>query len=219
MAGGSGTRMKSGVAKQSLKIRGKKIFRMTVEKFCSFDFIDGVVLVGRAQNIDEYRSELSDLEKVIDIVEGGASRSESVYNGLSRLKDENPYIVAVHDAVRPFVDEGVVKKTVEEAQIHGGAVAAVDCTDTVAFVTEEKLIEVPDRTGLRNLQTPQTFKFDILLKGHEKVRHEKLNVTDDTGAVMLVHDTIKVVKSSIRNIKITNPDDLKKAELLVGENG
>ena len=219
MAGGSGTRMRSDVAKQSLKIKGRKILRMTVEKFCNFDFIDNVVVVGRKQDLDEYRMELKDLDKILDIVEGGSTRSESVYNGLMRLRNEKPEIVAVHDAVRPFVDKDVVKRTVDEAQAHGGAVAAAECTDTVAMVDRGNLIKVPDRSGLRNLQTPQTFRFDILFKGHEKVRNEKLNVTDDTGAVMLVHDTIKVVESSLRNIKITNPEDLIKAEVLAGENG
>lgn len=219
MAGGSGTRMKSGIAKQSLEINGKKIFRITSEKFCNFDFIDGVVFVGRKEDIEEYRDELKDLDKIIDVVEGGMTRSESVYKGLLRLKKENPDIVAVHDAVRPFVSYETVKSTVEEAMVSGGAVAAVDCTDTVAVTDENKLIEVPDRSKLRNLQTPQTFKFKLLLQGHEKVIAENLRVTDDTGAVMLVHDTIKVVKSSISNIKITNPDDLIKAELIAGENG
>ena len=219
MAGGSGTRMMSDVAKQSMFIKGKKIFRITVERFCSFDFIDGVVLVGREQDMEEYREELKDLVKVIDIVKGGCTRSDSVFNGLSRLKKENPDIVAVHDAVRPFVNRSVVQKTVEDAVNFGGAVAASDCTDTVAVVDGGVIREVPDRSGLRNLQTPQTFRFDILLKAHEKVRNEKLKVTDDTGAVMLVHDIIKVVKSSSVNIKITNPDDLIKAQMLAGENG
>jgi len=218
MAGGSGTRVGSDTAKQSLLINGKKIFRITVERFCKFDFIDGLVLVGRKQDVDEYREDLKDLDKVIDIVEGGTTRSESVFNGLCRLKDENAEIVAVHDAVRPFVEESVVKMTVEEAFKHGGAVAASECTDTIAEVVNGELCEVLDRSRLRNLQTPQTFRFDVLLKAHELVKKEKLGVTDDTGAVMLVHSTIKVVKSSSRNIKITTLDDLVKAQR-AGENG
>lgn len=218
MAGGSGSRMRSDIAKQSLLINGKKIFRITAERFCNFDFIDGVVLVGRKQDLDEYRKELKDLDKIIDVVEGGKTRSDSVYNGLLRLRDENPDIVAVHDAVRPFVEEDAVKMTVEGALKHGGAVAASECTDTIAEVADGNLSMVLDRTTLRNLQTPQTFRFDILFKAHELVRRKKLGVTDDTGAVMLVHETIKVVKSSSRNIKITTLDDLIKAQL-AGENG
>ena len=218
MAGGSGTRMGSDTAKQSLLINGKKIFRITVERFCKFDFIDGLVLVGRKEDIDEYREDLKDLDKVIDIVEGGDTRSDSVYNGLLRLEDESPVVVAVHDAVRPFVEEDVVRMTVEEALKHGGAVAASECIDTIAQVVNGELLEVLDRSKLRNLQTPQTFRFDILFKAHELVKREKLGVTDDTGAVMLVHSTIKVVKSSSRNIKITTQDDLIKAQL-AGENG
>jgi len=218
MAGGSGTRMNSNTAKQSLCIGDKKIFRITVEKFCSFDFIDNVVLVGRKDDLEEYRTDLADLDKVLGVVEGGATRSESVFNGLQELKGEAPDVVAVHDAVRPFVKEEVVRMTVLEAFEHGGAVAASDCVDTIAQVKDGNLAMVLDRSKLRNLQTPQTFKFDILLKAHELVKKEKLNVTDDTGAVMMVHNTIKIVKSSSGNIKITDPDDLKKAQL-EGGNG
>jgi 2-C-methyl-D-erythritol 4-phosphate cytidylyltransferase len=214
MAGGSGTRMGEAKAKQSLKISGKKIFRITVDKFNSFDCIDGIVFVGRKEDMVEYKKELEELKKVIEIVEGGETRSASVYNGLTALDKHNPEVVVVHDAVRPFIEEFFVKQSIDAAYKFGAAVVAVNAVDTVAEVENDFMTKVLNRETLRNLQTPQTFRYSILRDSYEKARKEKKVYTDDTGCVMEFGAKIKIIEGSDKNFKITLPSDLEKAHFL-----
>jgi len=217
MAGGSGTRMGAVKAKQSLELAGKKIFKITTEKLNSFDCIEGIVFVGRNDDLEEYRSELSALEKVVSIVEGGLTRSESVYNGLMELERYSPDIVVIHDAVRPFIDESIVARSIEAAEKSGASVVAAFCTDTVAKTENGFVEKVYKRDILRNLQTPQTFRFEVIKKGHEHIRKKNIAVTDDTGAVMETGVKVKIVEGSPGNIKITSPADMELAKILMKE--
>ncbi len=214
MAGGSGTRMGVAKAKQSLELSGKKIFRITVDKFNLFDCIDGIVFVGRKEDIDEYTAELENMEKVVEIVEGGNTRSESVYNGLKALEKFSPQIVAVHDAVRPFVEETSVKQSIDAAYKYGAAVVAVPAVDTVALTDNGFVEEVLKRDALRNLQTPQTFRYDLLKESYERAFKDGKIYTDDTGCVFTSGIKIKIIEGSKSNIKITEPLDMIKAESL-----
>jgi 2-C-methyl-D-erythritol 4-phosphate cytidylyltransferase len=212
MAGGNGCRMGTDIAKQSIELGGRKIFRITTEKFNAMKFIDGIVFVGRKEDMEEYRKELADIDKVLGIVEGGCTRSDSVFNGLAELEKHSPDIVAVHDAVRPFVEERWVLESINAAHEYGGAVVASPCVDTIAISEEGFVRKVLERDVLRNLQTPQTFRFDILKKAHIKVKEESIPVTDDTGAAIEMGVKVRIIEGSRKNLKITEPADLVTAE-------
>ncbi len=215
MAGGRGSRMGAGKAKQSLKLSGKKIFRITAERFDSFKCIEGIVFVGRKEDISEYKKDLKGLNKIFEIVEGGKTRQESVANGLAALGKYSPDIVTIHDAVRPFVEEHYVEKSIKAARKFGAAVVVSECNDTIGVIKDGFLENVPERSKLRNLQTPQTFRYEMLLKAHNNIKRTDKTFTDDTGAAIGIGLKIKVIEGSSGNIKITSPQDIGTANFIL----
>ena len=214
--GGMGTRMKGRVPKQFLLLNRRPIITATVALMESLAFIHEIVLVVPSQFVRKVESLVrrGRFRKVSGVISGGSSRQESVWNGLHAF-EQRPDIVLVHDAVRPLVSQRVVRKVLEEASGHGGAVVGTRVKDTIKVEGEPGFYaETLDRSKLWVVQTPQGFSFDLLLKAHEAARASGFCGTDEASLVERMGVAVKIVEGDWRNIKITTREDLELAKLL-----
>ncbi len=218
VAGGKSKRMGPGADKAFLSLGTKPVLAYSLLAFEACPDIDVIILVVRKDRIEAARgmAQMFGCSKVRKIVAGGASRQRSVLNGLSQLSEEDTKIVSVHDGARPCVTPALISETVKTAKRTGSGVAAVKITDTVKTVERGLTVtKTVDRTKLWAVQTPQTFKLDVLLKAFDRVKKKKITVTDEASAVEEVTDRVRLVPANAANIKITNPDDLQLASALL----
>jgi 2-C-methyl-D-erythritol 4-phosphate cytidylyltransferase len=177
-----------------------------------------VILVVPRDERDRVLSEVVErygLKKVLKVVAGGATRQESVYHGLKETGEETE-IVVVHDAVRPFVTEDLIERSIEGARHHGGAIVAVPMKDTPKQVGPDGMIQrTLDRSGLWLAQTPQTFRRALLWEAYRKAELGRLHATDDAALVERLGHPVGIVPGSWENIKITTPEDLVIAEAML----
>lgn len=223
VAAGSGTRMgqhfnrSQSLPKQFLEIGGCPILAHTLKRFDDFAGIDRIVLVTRAQDRARCEQILTDIsaQKVMDIVEGGKERQESVLNGLLCLPPHTE-IVLIHDAVRMFVTGKMLATSIRYARECGASITAVPAKDTIKQVTakndEHFVAATLDRSVLWQVQTPQTFQYPLILSTHQQARTLGICATDDATLVEQFGHPVKIMYGSYRNIKITTPDDLLIAE-------
>ncbi len=210
VAGGTGTRMNSPIAKQFISIGGRPILVHTFHAFHSFDPGMQFILVLFKGLEDEW---LSLSEKYAfniphTIVEGGEERFHSVKNGLATLEADVD-LVAIHDAVRPFVSQDTIQRSFEAAVRHGAAIPAVPVTDTIRQLNEQGSITLP-RNTLRAMQTPQCFRREVIDKSYE-VAYSPL-FTDDASVAEHAGFPVHLVEGNRTNIKITTAEDLLIAE-------
>lgn len=213
VAGGSGTRMGNDLPKQFLLLAGKPILYHTLLKFHTEDVHTQIILV-LPKNQIEYWKELCKQHSISvphAIVEGGATRFQSVKNGLNSIA-ETEGIVAIHDGVRPLVDVEVIKNSYEMAALQGNAVAAMPSKDSIRVFspTESKAL---DRSVCYIVQTPQTFQLALIKKAFEQP--ELPAFTDDATVLEYMGERINIIEGRYTNIKITVPDDLEVASILM----
>ena len=201
-----------------LLLGGRPILLRTLERFAAIPSITQRVLVvhpdDAAQVREDWPVELAEL-KVTDILPGGATRQESVSRGLQALRDDIA-IVAVHDAVRPFVSTRAIEESIAKARESGGAVVAARMTATVKRADARgRIVQTIPRENLWMAQTPQTFRREILLAAYDAAAREGVTATDDSYLVERIGHAVMIVEEGPANIKITTPDDLKLAETLL----
>jgi 2-C-methyl-D-erythritol 4-phosphate cytidylyltransferase len=204
-----------GQDKMFASVKGRPLLGYTLEAFQRCDSIRQIALVLNQANLDMARELvcLEGLGKVTAICLGGERRQDSVHAGLMTL---NPCdLVAIHDGARPLIDIEVIEAGLAAAAEVGAAVPALPVVDTLKEVGSRDLIErtVP-RQRLWAAQTPQIFRYDLLLEAHERV-HE--DVTDDASMLEQLGYPVKVYPGSPRNIKVTSPGDLKLLEAFLTE--
>jgi len=211
VAGGSGTRMGTEIPKQFLEINQKPIIVHTIEKFVGI--VDEIILVLPRLHFDLWNNIAAQflLELNIQIVEGGNTRFQSVANGLKYVKNKES-VVAVHDAVRPFVSKTVIENAYLVAQIEGNAVVSVPLTDSIRQTEAENSYAV-NRSDYRLIQTPQCFQFSIIQQAY--LTPEESFFTDDASVVEHAGYKINLIDGEPINIKITTPFDLKIAETIL----
>lgn len=211
-AAGKGTRMNTEVSKQFIKLNGIPVLAKTLRVFESADKIDEIIIVTGREDIS-YVSKLVKeygITKLSAIVEGGATRQESVYNGLLKARGN---IVLIHDGARPFVEAEKINSLTDVLKEYDGAALGIPVTDTLKVTDENGAIKgTVDRCGLYSIQTPQGFKKEVIIKAHKRAMSDGLEVTDDCALCESMGIKVKVVKGSSTNIKITYPDDLKIAK-------
>lgn len=218
LAGGQGKRMNSSVHKQYLLIHDRPVLYYTLHAFEN-SRADGIVLVCGSGEIDYCREKIVDrygFKKVLKIVEGGAERYHSVYNGLKAIEEAS--CVLIHDGARPFVTEDIIDRNIECVKEYGACVTAMPSKDTIKIADECGFVaDTPDRSRTWIVQTPQTFEFALIKKAYEKLLSENMmGITDDAMVVeQALGYPIKFVEGSYTNIKITTPEDLKIAQILV----
>lgn len=215
LAGGKGKRMGQKISKQYININERPLLYYTIKRFLQCEFIDDIVLVIPRDEIDYCKKEI--LEKyslrVDKIVEGGKERQDSVYNGLLAVKGTD--IVLIHDGARPFVSEDIIKNGIKYATKYGASAPGVMPKDTIKVKDANSFSEcTPSRESLVAVQTPQVFKWQLIMECHEKVREDKRIVTDDTMVVESYGNKVFLYEGEYTNIKVTTPEDLIIAEYL-----
>lgn len=211
VAAGKGRRMGRNYNKQYISLQDKPIVAHTIGIFENMDLIDEIVLVVAKDEVGWVKTNIVDkynFKKVVNIIEGGAERQDSVYNGLKAVNKETS-IVLVHDGARPFVTRRIIEESINTAKNGGACIAAVPVKDTIKIVdTNMRVDHTPKRERLWAVQTPQTFKYDLLLKAYRELDQRSIKVTDDAMLVEKLGYDIKVIEGDYENIKITTPDDL-----------
>jgi len=212
VAGGTGQRMGSVVPKQFLEIEHKSILTHTIDQFvAAFSDIEIVVVLPEAylKQGEEVLSK-SKYKNTISYVAGGDTRFQSVKNGLSKITA--PSIVFVHDAVRCLLTPALIQRAYQQALEKGSAIPAVTATDTVRLMQGEKH-QLLDRENIMLIQTPQTFRSDILLKAFEQ--KYQASFTDEANVVEASGVPVYLVDGEYENIKITRPLDLAIANYIL----
>jgi len=215
---GFGTRM-GNVKKPYIELAGKPILAHTLEKFQQCQSVNNIIIVtakGDEQRCANEIIESFNISKVIDIIAGGNTRQESVFNAIQKLIPDTD-IVVIHDAVRPFLTEKMIIESIENASLYGSAIIAVPVKDTIKEANENKLVlKTLDRQKLWMIQTPQAFKYDIIKQAHIQAKNRNIQATDDASLVEFIGLDVKLVMGSYDNIKITTPDDLVVAKTILG---
>lgn len=211
---GKGKRLGSRQGKPFIVLGGKPILAHTLRALEGCAFVNNIILVvsrdklkACARLVKKYK-----FKKICTIVHGGEKRFDSVKNGLSRVKDAS--FVLIHDGARPFIDRELIKKVFIAAKKYGAALCATASKQTLKSVNGNLFIkETPERKFIWEAQTPQAFKRDLIVKAYKKSKNR--NATDDSCLVEKLGHKVKIVEGSSRNIKITTPEDLALARVLI----
>jgi 2-C-methyl-D-erythritol 4-phosphate cytidylyltransferase len=217
VAAGKGTRMGPQVDKLFLELNECPVVAHTWRRFDEAGCIDEILMVVRdgLQTAFAALAKQYQFKKPFRLVVGGKERQDSVWNGLEALS-AGTEIVAIQDAARPCTSQALIAATVAAAREVGAAVAAQHVTDTIKESRDGKLIErTLDRSRLWAVQTPQTFRVEIIRRALAAVRQKGLLVTDDTAACELIGQPIQLVLSTDPNPKVTRPEDLPCVEALL----
>jgi 2-C-methyl-D-erythritol 4-phosphate cytidylyltransferase len=215
--GGRGRRMKGRIPKQFLRLQGKTIIEHTVDRFHPLRDVDQIVLVVPQSHVGYLQRMVTRkrLWKVSHVVAGGTRRQHSVWNGLAAF-DSPPDIVLVHDAVRPFVSKKDIAGVIRSAKKTGAAVVGVRISDTVKVEGRRGFFsQTLNRAFLWTVQTPQAFRYSLLMDAHRHARRSGFLGTDEASLVERLGLPVKIVEGDRFNLKITTPEDLKLAKALV----
>jgi 2-C-methyl-D-erythritol 4-phosphate cytidylyltransferase len=217
---GRATPEKAGVSrKQFMLLEGSPILLYTLRKFAACPTVSEIVIALRREDTAWARELIAQEHpsKPVRLVEGGDTRQESVEHALASL-DADTDLVAVHDAVRPFVDIPTIEKVIAEAAQTGAAIVGIVPVDTVKRVRQHKIRSTLPREHLILAQTPQVFRFDLLKLAFQKAREDNFNGTDEASLVERLEQVdVSVVQGSDRNIKITKPGDMDLAQLYLAQ--
>ena len=217
VAAGKGTRMGPDVDKLFLEVAGAPVILHTWKVFEEASCIDHLVLVVRAGMEKAFMdlASAAGFKKPFTLVPGGLERQDSVWNGCAALP-AGTEIVAVQDGARPCTTESLLRATIEAARDTGAAVAAQRVVDTIKESADGEFIHQHlDRSKLFSVQTPQTFRVDVLRKALAHARESGLLLTDDTAACQMIGQPVKLVFSPRPNPKVTTSDDLPGIDLLL----
>jgi 2-C-methyl-D-erythritol 4-phosphate cytidylyltransferase len=215
VAAGSSQRM--GFDKLLSPIGGRPVVAHSIDRFELCREIDEVILVVRSDRRSEFQKvvDASGFTKVIDLVDGGAERHLSVWNGISRLS-KSCQIVAVHDAARPLVSSELISRSVALARDCGAVSLAAPIVETLKRADpDQNVTESVDRSGLWAMQTPQVFRFEWLLDAYKRIVDSGRSVTDEVSALQEAGYQVRLLQNVDWNIKITFPKDLELAEKMM----
>lgn len=219
VAAGRGTRLGDGLPKQYRLLDGKTVLARTLELFLAHPAIDRSIVVVHPDDAELYQNVARALpagltETLLPCAYGGEMRQDSVRNGLEALTAFSPNVVLVHDAARPFASSGIIDRAIEAGRTWGAAVPGVPVTDTIKVIGDrQEVVSTPDRSSLRAVQTPQAFRFPLLLEAHRRAASLNLHAFTDDGALaewagLPVH----VFEGEAVNVKLTSPSDFQEAE-------
>ena len=217
VAAGKGTRMGANVDKLWLVVAGRPVIAHTWKQFNDADCVDEVILVVR-DGMQPHFTDLAEkfhFQKPFRLVVGGVERQDSVWNGLAAVSPKTE-IVAIQDAARPCTSADLIAATIVAARETGAAVAAQPVTDTIKETADGKIItRTVNRAKLWSVQTPQTFRVDVIRRAISMAREKYLVLTDDTAACELIGQPVQLIKATTPNPKVTVPADLPFVENLL----
>lgn len=215
-AGGKGTRTELEIPKQFHQVNNKELIVYTLEVFQKSPNIDEIIIAAIPDWIEKL-NELSDkyaLTKVSKIVEGGITRQDSVYNALASKQFVDDDIIIVHDAARPLLTQEILERTIETAKTDGTAVTAIKAKDSL-FNGDDNVKAYLERENVYYAQTPQVFRYKILIEAFKKAQNDKFIGTDEAMLVLRNGKEVKIVKGSAINFKVTDREDLEMFESIV----
>lgn len=210
LASGTGSRCNLGIPKQFAKINNKTILEYTINAFETHELIDEIYLVTSKEFLEKVKELTKDYIKVQAVIQGGETRKDSSYNGISAIKDSEANIL-IHDGVRPLISKDIITNCIKELEEKSAICVAIDSTDTIYEINENNTIKsIPQRKFLKRAQTPQCFKLSLIKKAHELANNDpNCLVTDDCGLVQYYNLTdIYLTQGDENNIKITYKEDL-----------
>jgi 2-C-methyl-D-erythritol 4-phosphate cytidylyltransferase len=223
-AAGYGTRLEAGLPKQYVPLLGIPVLQRTLSALGSCPEVDALAVVVNHQDVDYCTNEIAmeGIVKVAVVTPGGEERSLSVKNGLRALAETGTWdLVGVHDGARPLITCDAIARVVSALAADAtldGAVPAVPSIDTVKIVDEDGLIvSTPDRRSLRRAQTPQVFRWHVLMEAYSVPDEELADATDDAALVEARGGRVAVVQGLPENFKITDRVDLRLAEQILAE--
>ena len=217
VAAGKGIRMNNTVRKQYLLLAGRPILSHTLSAFDACNLINNILLVVPEQDFEFCHKDILSplkLQKKVRLVSGGTERQNSVYNGL--LSIDAGSMVVIHDGVRPFINSKQLAACINGAKEHGACILGIPAYDTVKSINSSGYI---DKTLERNTiwlaQTPQAFKYDLIMKAHENAKQEGFTGTDDAMLVERLGINVRIIRGNRYNIKITTAEDLLLAKAIL----
>lgn len=214
-AAGASSRM-GGINKQTALLSGVPVLARTLMSFERSDVVSSIILIVRPEDVFDMQmmAEKYGIDKLSDIVCGGATRQESVLKGFSRL-DKSAEAVLIHDGARPLTDNSIIRSVAEALKEYSAVTCAVPVKDTIKVVDKDgKVLSTPDRSTLAAVQTPQGVRVPDYRAAVEKIG-DVSRFTDDMSVMEAGGFRVHTVKGSYRNIKITTPEDLRLAEYLL----
>ncbi len=214
-AAGYGRRLGSKKRKAFVLLKGRPLVTYALKVLDDARAIDAIIIASERSSVRSFRALVKRFRfrKVIDVVVGGRTRSESVRNCLA-LVDASFDIVLIHDGARPFIENSVIEESIRLAGRHGGCVVAVPESDTVKLVDRKLFVKKTlERRHIFRAQTPQAFRRDVIKKAYAAA--DGMDATDDSGLAERSGGRVKILEGSYRNIKITTSEDLKLAEVLL----
>lgn len=220
-AAGSSSRMGAGIDKQFVPVGGKPLLWHSLRQFAELPGVRQILVTVSAANADRVaqlvKATVGDIPW--QVVRGGSERQFSVLNALRQL-EPSVDIVLVHDGARPFAEPAAIRQSVETAVRFGAAVVAVPVKDTIKVADETLTVkQTLDRSTLWQIQTPQTFRRELLLAAHERAATAGVVATDDAALVEWAGGTVRLVRGSYHNFKVTTPEDLVLAEAVAATKG
>ncbi len=199
-------------AKAFLELAGEALVLRSARVFDAAPSVGAVVAVVPEGDVASARSLLGPVRKLRAVVPGGIRRQDSVLEGLKQAPAGFDGVVLVHDAARPLVDVALVEAVAREAAAAGAALPVLPVVDTVKRLRDGLVVETLDREELGAAQTPQGFRFLLLVEAYEAAFRDRVTVTDEAMAVERIGAPVRAVPGSPRNRKITTPEDLAWAE-------
>lgn len=217
-AAGKSTRMQAGEDKLLMLLDGVPLLSYALHVFEKSPLVSEVILVAPMEKKGLYQQQVVQrfgLKKVAKIVAGGARRQDSVHNGFSAIAKSSE-IVMVHDGARPFVTEGMIQASVESASRFGACVVGVPAKATLKESDEEGfVVRTPPRERMWEIQTPQTFRVEVFEEAYQNAVARGIEATDDSMLAEAAGKSVKIIPGSYENIKVTTPDDLLLAEMIL----
>ncbi len=212
VAAGRGSRFGGVLPKQYARLGGHTVLARTLDAFLSHERVTNVQVVIHADDGPAYVAAIADAAggKLRPPVTGGTTRQASVLRGLEALAGEGVDIVLIHDAARPFLSPTLIDAATDAALAHGAAVPGAPVVDTIVGVSDGVISETPERASLRAVQTPQAFRFDLILAAHHAATGR--DFTDDGGVARAAGHAVHVFEGDPGNVKITTQQDLAAAE-------
>jgi 2-C-methyl-D-erythritol 4-phosphate cytidylyltransferase/2-C-methyl-D-erythritol 2,4-cyclodiphosphate synthase len=213
VAAGRGSRFGGALPKQYARLGGRTVLARTLEAFLAQARVAVVQAVIHADDGEAYAAAVPAADgKLLPPAIGGATRQASVLAGLEALAGQGCDVVLIHDAARPFASPALIEAAIGAALAHGAAVPGAPVVDTVVAVSDGAIAATPDRASLRAVQTPQAFRFPLILKAHRRAAGENRDFTDDGGVARAAGHAVHLFEGDPGNVKITTQQDLAAAE-------
>jgi len=218
VSAGKGRRFMEGKKKQFYFLAGKPILAHTLDQFEKSSLIHSILLVVGQEDMDYCLKEIVEkwqFRKISQIIPGGKQRQDSVKNGIDVLSKDTD-IVVIHDGVRPFVTKEMIEDSIRSAIRFQAVVFAMPVKETIKMIQPDgTVLKTLDRESLWQIQTPQTFRADVIKEAYYKATEDGFNGTDDASLVERIGLKVHILPGTYTNIKITTPEDLILANLFL----